>query len=76
MGGACSTRGRDEKCIQGFDGNTKCKYSGSKPIRGWEDNIKMVFKEIIWGGIDWINLARDNDQWWALFDMAMDLRVP
>jgi hypothetical protein len=27
------------------------------------DNIKM---EISWGGMDWINLAQDRDQWRAL----------
>jgi hypothetical protein len=23
----------------------------------WEDNIKMVPKEIVWDGVDWIHLA-------------------
>jgi hypothetical protein len=24
----------------------------------WEDNIKMDFREIGWGGIDWIDLVQ------------------
>jgi hypothetical protein len=29
--------------------------------RRWEDNIKVDLREIGWGGIDWIDLARDRD---------------
>jgi hypothetical protein len=28
----------------------------------WEDNIKVDFREIRWGIMDWINLAQDRDQ--------------
>jgi hypothetical protein len=28
----------------------------------WEDNIKMVFREIGWGDMDWIDLVWDGDQ--------------
>jgi hypothetical protein len=44
--------------------------------RRWEDNIKMVFREIGWGCMDWIDLAQDRDQWRALVNMVMYLRVP
>jgi hypothetical protein len=43
------------------------KPEGTRPLertrRRWEDNIKMDFREIEWGGIDWIDLAQDRDQW-------------
>jgi hypothetical protein len=42
----------------------------------WEDNIKMDVREIGWGGIDWIDLARDRDQWRALVNTVINLRVP
>jgi hypothetical protein len=42
----------------------------------WEDNIKMDLKEIGWGGIDWIHLAQDSDQWRILVNTVMNLRVP
>jgi hypothetical protein len=47
-------------------------------VRRWEDNIrsKMVLREIGWGGMDWTVLAQDRDQWRALVDTAMNLRVP
>jgi hypothetical protein len=40
------------------------------------NNIKMDLGEIGWDGMDWIDLAQDRDQWRALVDMVMSLRVP
>jgi hypothetical protein len=40
------------------------------------DNIKMDLREIGWDGMDWIDLAQDRDQWRALVNAVMNLRVP
>jgi hypothetical protein len=40
------------------------------------DNIKVDLREIGWGGMDWIDLAQDRDQWRALVNTVMDHRVP
>jgi hypothetical protein len=40
------------------------------------DDSKMDFIEIGWDGIDWIDLAQDGDQWRALVNTVMNLRVP
>jgi hypothetical protein len=32
--------------------------------------------EIGWDGMDWVDLAQDRDQWRALVNTAMNLRVP
>jgi hypothetical protein len=40
------------------------------------DNVKMDLIEIRWGGINWIDLAQDRNQWRALVNTAMNLRVP
>jgi hypothetical protein len=45
------------------------------PIHRWEHNIKMDLKEIGCGGLDWIDLAQDRDQCWALVNTLMKLRV-
>jgi hypothetical protein len=29
-----------------------------------------------WGGIDWIDMAQDRDQWRALVNMVMNFQVP
>jgi hypothetical protein len=39
------------------------------------DNIKMDLKETGWGGMDWIDMTEDRDQWRALVNTVMNLRV-
>jgi hypothetical protein len=46
------------------------------PRRRWEDIIRMDLREIGWGGMDWIDLAQDGDQWRALVNTVMNLQVP
>jgi hypothetical protein len=48
----------------------------ARPRRRWVDNIKMGLREIGWDGMDWIELAQDRDQWRALVNTVMNLRVP
>jgi hypothetical protein len=38
--------------------------------------IIHILREIGWGGMDWIDLAQDRDQWRALVNTVMKLRVP
>jgi hypothetical protein len=40
------------------------------------DSAKMDVREIGWGGMDWNDVAQDSDQWRALVNMVMNLRVP
>jgi hypothetical protein len=40
------------------------------------NNIQMDLRETEWGGVDWIDLAQDGDQWKALVNTVMNLRVP
>jgi hypothetical protein len=47
-----------------------------KPRHRWVDNIKIDLREIRWDGVDWIDLAQDRDQWRALVNTVMNLRVP
>jgi hypothetical protein len=47
-----------------------------RPRRRWVDNIKMDLREIGWDGMDWIELAQDRDQWRAVVNTVMNLRVP
>jgi hypothetical protein len=56
------------------------KPEGKSPLgrlrRRWEDNIKMDLRKVGWGGMDWIGLAQDRDQWRALVNTVMNLWVP
>jgi hypothetical protein len=47
-----------------------------RPRRRLEDNTRMNLREIGWGGMDWIDLAQDRDQWRALVNTVMNLLVP
>jgi hypothetical protein len=38
------------------------------------DNIKIDFREI-WDGMDWTDLAQDKEEWRALVNTVMNLRV-
>jgi hypothetical protein len=55
-----------------LEGRRPLEIPGSR----WEDNIKIDLQEVGWGSIDWIDLAQDTDRWWAVVNMAMNLRVP
>jgi hypothetical protein len=76
MGGACSTNGEEKTVYRILVGKPEGKRPLRSPRRRWEDDIRMDLREIGWGGMDWIDLAQDRDQWRALVNTAMNLRVP
>jgi hypothetical protein len=47
-----------------------------RPRRRWEDNIKIDLQEVVWEGMDWIDMAQDRERWRALVSAVMNLRVP
>jgi hypothetical protein len=46
-----------------------------RPRRRWVNNIKMDLREIGWGGMDWIDLSQDRNQWRVLVNIVMNLQV-
>jgi hypothetical protein len=57
-------------------GKPEGKRPLGRPRRRCVDNIKMDLREIAWDFVDWIELAQDRDQWRALVNTVMNLRVP
>jgi hypothetical protein len=57
-------------------GNPEGKRPLGRPRRRCMDNITMYLKEIGWDGVDWIDMAQDRDQWRALVNTVLNLRVP
>jgi hypothetical protein len=75
MGRACSTNGETKNAYMIF----VIKREGTRPLgksrSSCVDKIKMDLREIEWDGMDWIDLAHDRDQWRALVNTVMNLRV-
>jgi hypothetical protein len=76
MGRACSTNGEKRNAYRILLGKPEVKRPPGRHRHRWEDNIKMDLREIGWGGIDWIDLAQDRNQWMALVNTVRNLRVP
>jgi hypothetical protein len=47
-----------------------------KTLTQVETILKYIFEEYNAGFMDWLHLALNRDQLWALVDMIMNLRVP
>jgi hypothetical protein len=47
-----------------------------RPRRRWVDNIRMDLREVGWGDVDWIGLAKDRNIWRALVNSVLKFRVP
>jgi hypothetical protein len=75
MGKACNTYGGEQRCIQGFRGEPEGRRPLGSPRRRWEDNIKMDFREVGWGGIDCIDLAQYRDRWRTVVNTVMNLQI-
>jgi hypothetical protein len=57
-------------------GKAEAKRPLGRPRRRWVDNIKMDLRERGWDGVNWIDMAQDRDQWRALVNTVLSLRVP
>jgi hypothetical protein len=77
MGRACSTNGAMRNAYRILVGKPEGKRLIGRPRRRWVDNIKIYLREILeWDGVDWIDLTQDMDQWRALVNTVMNLRIP
>jgi hypothetical protein len=68
--------GETRKAYRILVGKPEGKRPLRRPRRKWVGNFKMDLREIGWDGVDWIELAQDRDQWRALVNTVMNLRVP
>ena len=73
---ACMGERRGVLVYRVLVGKPEGKRPLGRPRRRREDNIKMDLKEVVCGGVDWIDLAQGRDRWQALMNAVMNLRVP
>jgi hypothetical protein len=57
-------------------GKPEGKRPLGRPRHSLVDNIKIDLRDIGWGGMDRIDLAEDKNQWRALVNTVLNLRVP
>jgi len=57
-------------------GKPEGKRPLGRPRRRWEDDIKVVRQEARCEGMDWIDLAQDEERWRVLVNAVMNIRVP
>jgi hypothetical protein len=76
LSGHVARMGETRNAYRIMVGKPEGKRPLGRPRRRWVGNIKMDLREIGWDGEDWIELAQDRDQWRALVNTVMNLRVP
>jgi hypothetical protein len=76
MGGACIMNGEKMNVRNSI---LVGKHEGKRPLEEprhrWLDNTKMDVRVRRWDGMDCIDLVQDWDQWRALVNTVMNLRV-
>jgi hypothetical protein len=73
---ACSTNVGKRNTYRILVGKPEGKRPLGRPRRRWLENVKIDLREIGWNGVDWSDMPQDRDQWWALVNTVLNLRVP
>jgi hypothetical protein len=67
--------GEQRKLYNILVGKPEGKRPLERPRRRWQDCIRMDLREIVWGVVEWIQLAQDRERWRALVNTMMNLWV-
>jgi hypothetical protein len=73
--GHVACMGEERKVYKVLVGTPKGKRPLGRPRSRWEVGIRMDLRDIGFGGVDWIRLSQDRDQWRAIVSAVMDLPV-
>jgi hypothetical protein len=75
MGRVCSTYGERKGVYRVLVGKPEVERPLGRPRHRWDDIIKLELQELECGDMDWIELAQDRGNWWALVNAVMNLQV-
>jgi hypothetical protein len=70
------TNGTKKNACRMLVGKPEGKRPLGRPRCMWVNNIKRDLRETVWDVWDWIDLVQDMDQWRAVVNTVMNLRVP
>jgi hypothetical protein len=73
--GHVARMGQERKVYKVLVGKPNGKRPPGRPRHRWEDGIRMDLGQICWMSVEWIQLAQDRNQWWALVNMEINLWV-
>jgi hypothetical protein len=76
MGTVCSTHGEKRHTHRVLVGKTEGFETTRETYSRRVDKIKVDPRDIGWGGMNWIDLTQARDQWRALVNTLMNLRIP
>jgi hypothetical protein len=76
LGGHVAQKGEKRNAYRILVDKPEGKRPLGRPRRRWMDNIRMDLREISWDSVYWIDVARDRDQWRALVNTILNLRIP
>jgi hypothetical protein len=76
MASTCSTNEGRRNTSRLLVGKPEGKRLLGRPKRRWMDNMKIDLRVIVWGNMDWIDLAQERDQRRAFVNTVMNLYVP
>jgi hypothetical protein len=74
--GSVARMGEKRNAYRLLVGKLEGKRPLGRPRHRRVDYIWMDLEEVGWGGVDWIDLAKDRDRWSALVNSVSNLRVP
>ena len=61
--------------VQGFGGDIEGRRYFEVPGVNRMIVLKLIFQEVGWGGMEWTELAQDENRWSALMNAVMNLRL-
>jgi hypothetical protein len=73
--GNVACMGEERKVYKVLVGKPERKRPLGRLRRTWEDRIRMDVGEIVWGCVEWIQLARDRGRWMAVVNAVVNFRI-